>query len=111
MAKKKKAKAITAAKPVEPGAADATISRQTAGGVTGAVIGGIVAGPLGALAGGVTGAVVGDASAHGRKPIKRAVEMLRTEIGEVRVKEAVKSMAQRVRTRITALRKGHKKDA
>ena len=54
------------------------VTKQTAGGVTGAVLGGMVAGPLGAIAGGVTGALIGEESAKGKKPIRRAVEAIRT---------------------------------
>jgi hypothetical protein len=53
------------------------ISKQTAGGVAGAVVGGVVAGPIGALVGGVAGALVGNASAAGERPIGRTVDNIR----------------------------------
>jgi hypothetical protein len=90
---------------------DAAVSKQTAGGVTGAVLGGMVAGPLGAIAGGVTGAMIGDESAKGKRPIKRAVEAIRTEIREGGVKDALKSVTERVTARLKSLRTGRKKAA
>jgi hypothetical protein len=87
---------------------NAPVSKQTAGGVTGAVLGGVVAGPLGAIAGGLTGAMVGEASARGRKPMKTAVDAIRSEIRDGNIKDAVKSVADRVTTRIKSLRKGKK---
>src|SRR3954454_14166504 len=76
------------------------VTKQTAGGVTGAVLGGAVAGPLGAIAGGLTGAMVGDASAKGQKPMKKAADAIRSEIREGNIKGAMKSVAERVTTRI-----------
>jgi len=84
------------------------ISKQTAGGVTGAVLGGMVAGPLGALAGGLTGAIIGDESAKGKKPVKRAVEAVRAEVTEGRVGDALKSATTKVGMRIKSMRKGRK---
>jgi hypothetical protein len=57
-----------------------TVSKQTAGGITGAVIGGMLGGPVGAVAGGVAGALVGNSSAKGNKPIKKAVESIRSTL-------------------------------
>ena len=57
-----------------------TVSKQTAGGITGAVLGGILGGPVGAVAGGVAGAMVGNSSAKGNKPIKKAVESVRSTL-------------------------------
>lgn len=85
------------------------VSRQTAGGVTGAVLGGVVAGPLGAIAGGLTGAMVGDASAKGKKPVKRAVDAIGSEIREAHLTDKLKAVGQRVSTKIKSLRKGKKK--
>jgi hypothetical protein len=56
------------------------VSKQTAGGITGAVIGGMLGGPVGAVAGGVAGALVGTSSARGEKPIKTAVESIRSTL-------------------------------
>jgi hypothetical protein len=84
------------------------VSKQTAGGVTGAIIGGTVAGPLGAIAGGLTGAMVGDASAKGKRPVKRAVDAIRSEIQEVHLTDKLKSVAERVKTKIKSFRKGKK---
>ena len=42
------------------------VTRQTAGGLTGAVVGSVIAGPVGALVGGVAGAIMGDRSAQGK---------------------------------------------
>ncbi len=53
------------------------ISKQTAGGVAGAMVGGVVAGPIGALVGGVAGALVGNASAAGERPIGKTVDTIR----------------------------------
>jgi hypothetical protein len=58
--------------------------KRTAGGIAGAVIG--------AIAGGVAGAMVGDASAKGKKPLKRAAEAIRTEINKGTSLETVKSL-------------------
>jgi hypothetical protein len=84
------------------------VTKQTAGGVAGAVLGGVVLGPIGAIAGGVTGAMVGDASAKGKKPIKKAAEAIRTEVTEGRVGDALKSVTARVKTKIQSLRKRKK---
>src|SRR5690242_10136572 len=81
------------------------VSRQTAGGVTGAVLGAAVAGPLGAIAGGLTGAMVGDASAKGKQPVKRAFEGIRSEIRDAHIADALKSVTERVKTKIKSLRK------
>jgi hypothetical protein len=62
------------AKKQKPEANLPTVSKQTAGGITGAVLGGIVGGPVGAIAGGVAGALVGNSSAKGNEPIKKAVK-------------------------------------
>ncbi len=56
------------------------VSKQTAGGIGGAVIGGMVAGPIGAIAGGVAGAIIGNASAEGKRPIKRAAASARENL-------------------------------
>ncbi len=87
------------------------VSRQTAGGVTGAVLGAAVAGPLGAIAGGLTGAMVGDASAKGKKPVKRAVEAVRAEVSEVHLGDKLRSVGQRVASKIKSLRRGKKAKA
>ena len=84
------------------------VSKQTAGGVTGAILGAAVAGPLGALAGGLAGAVVGDASAKGKKPVKKAVDAIRSEIREAHLTDKLKSAAETVTTKIKSLRKGKK---
>jgi hypothetical protein len=84
------------------------VSKQTAGGVTGAVLGAAVAGPLGAIAGGLTGAMVGDASAKGKKPVKRAVNALGSEIREAHLTDRLKAVGQRVATKIKSFRKGKK---
>lgn len=109
----KKAKRTTKQSPVpadESGKQDKNVpvSKQTAGGVTGAVLGAVVAGPVGALAGGVTGALVGDASAKGKKPIRRAVDAIRSEISEAHLGDRLKSVKDRVTTKIKTLRKGRK---
>ena len=83
MSKKKKS---TTNRPQQSIGGDDTnlpVSKQTAGGVTGAVLGAAVAGPLGAIAGGVTGAIIGDESAKGKKPVKRAVAAIRATNGVV----------------------------
>lgn len=75
-----------------------SVTKQTAGGITGAVVGGIVAGPVGAIAGGVAGAMVGDASAQGKKPIKRAAQVVRSELTEGRTLKALKSVTGKRKT-------------
>jgi predicted lipid-binding transport protein (Tim44 family) len=77
---KPRAKSVFAAKPPvrEPDPGNLPeVSKQTAGGIAGAMIGGVVAGPLGAIAGGVAGALIGNASAEGKRPIGRTVENIR----------------------------------
>src|SRR3954468_15695207 len=81
------------------------VSKQTAGGVTGAVLGAVVAGPLGAIAGGLSGAMVGDASAKGKKPVKRAVDAIRSEMHDVHITDKLKAVAERVTTKIKSFRK------
>jgi hypothetical protein len=111
MAKKKQSKTNhpeRSAVEVNMARANVPLSRQTAGGVTGAVLGAAVAGPLGAIAGGLTGAMVGDASAKGKKPMKRAVEGIRSEIREAHITDTLKSITERVRTKIKSLRRGKK---
>lgn len=54
------------------------VSKQTAGGIAGAMVGGIVAGPVGAIVGGVAGAMVGNSSAAGERPIGRTVDNIRS---------------------------------
>jgi hypothetical protein len=94
---KKRAKAAERSIPEHESHEDVPVSKQTAGGVTGAVLGGIVAGPVGALAGGAVGAMVGDASAKGKKPVKRAAEAIRDEITSGRAKAALKKVGQRIK--------------
>ncbi len=53
------------------------VSKQTAGGIAGAMVGGVVAGPVGAVVGGVVGAMVGNASAEGKRPIGRTIDNIR----------------------------------
>jgi hypothetical protein len=95
----------------KPNEKNVPISKQTAGGVTGAILGAAVAGPLGAIAGGLTGAMVGDASARGKKPVKRAIEGIRAEMHDVHIVDTLKSVAGRVTTKIKSLRKGKKSKA
>jgi hypothetical protein len=87
------------------------VSKQTAGGVTGAILGAAVAGPLGAIAGGVTGAMVGDASAKGKKPVKRAVQAIGSEIREAHLTDRLKAVGERVKSKIKSFRKGKKTKA
>jgi len=52
----------------------------------------MVAGPVGAIIGGVAGALVGDASAKGKKPIKRAAQAVQARlVGSGKKKVAVKA--------------------
>jgi len=76
-----------------------TVSKQTAGGITGAVIGGMLGGPVGAVAAGVAGAMIGDSSAKGNKPIKGAVESVRSTLGAAK---GMKSAKHRRKTSPTA---------
>ena len=105
--KRPKQPAVDTSKPEK----NVSISRQTAGGVTGAILGAAVAGPLGAIAGGLTGAMVGDASAKGKQPVKRAIEGIRSEIREAHIADTLKSVTERVTTKIKSLRKGKKSKA
>lgn len=92
-------KKVARKKPVQMSDApkeDIGVPKQTAGAVTGAVVGGLVAGPLGALAGGAMGAMVGDASAKGKKPIKRAADAIREEITSGHAKEVVKKIGNKL---------------
>lgn len=84
------------------------VSKQTVGGVTGAILGAAVAGPFGAIAGGLTGAMVGDASAKGKKPMKRTVDAIRSEIREAHITDKLKAVGEQVKTKIQSLRKGKK---
>ncbi len=70
MAKKKSAPKASAKK--DPNVNLPEVSKQTAGGIGGAVAGGMIAGPVGALVGGVVGANGRKASAEGKKPMKKA---------------------------------------
>lgn len=45
------------------------MTKQTAGGVAGAVVGGMIAGPLGAVVGGTAGTVMGNRAAKGKPMI------------------------------------------
>jgi hypothetical protein len=63
-----------------------TVSKQTAGGITGAVAGGVIGGPVGAVIGGVAGAVVGQSSAKGKKPIKKMIDAVRARLGRAKKK-------------------------
>jgi len=100
MAKKKALQKTTPQKkPVqksETSQEEIGVPKQTAGAVTGAVVGGVVAGPLGALAGGAVGAMVGDASAKGKKPLKRAADAIREEITSGHAKEVVKKIGKKL---------------
>jgi hypothetical protein len=80
------------------------VSKETAGGVTGAVIGGLVGGPVGAVAGGVAGAMVGHSSARGEKPIKKAVETIRSKLSGLKPK-AVEGPESETRKPKTAKKK------
>jgi hypothetical protein len=45
------------------------VTKQTVGGVAGAVVGGMIAGPLGAVVGGTAGALMGNRAAKGKPMI------------------------------------------
>jgi hypothetical protein len=81
---------------------DVKVSKQAVGGVTGAVLGGMVAGPLGAVAGGFAGAVVGEQSARGRKPVKKTVDSIRSEIKQLKPMETLKSAAKSAKAFVSA---------
>jgi hypothetical protein len=105
MAKKKVTKGKRPQSTQAPASAGVPVSKQTAGGVTGAVLGGVVAGPVGALAGGAVGAMVGDASAKGKRPIKSAVDAIRDEITSGRAKEAAKNVGKRIKSLVKSKKK------
>ena len=96
MAKKKQSKTKRPQSSIDPANENVPVAHQTAGSVTGAVIGAVVAGPVGELAGGVTGALVGDASAKGKRPVKRAVDAVRSEVSSGRVMDAMKSVKDKI---------------
>jgi len=105
MAKRSKQKT---SRPQQGGGAKETnvpVSKQTAGGVTGAVLGAVVGGPIGAIAGGVTGAMVGDASAKGKKPMKRAAEAVQSEVTGGRLGNAMKNVVGRIKAMRTSKKK------
>lgn len=105
MAKKTLAKRKTAkpaAKKTDP---NVPVSRQTAGAMAGAVIGGVVAGPVGALAAGAVGAMVGDASAKGKKPIGRAATVIKEEVTSVHAKEVIAGVGKRIKSMATSIKK------
>ena len=63
------------------------VTKQTAGGVTGAVIGGVIAGPVGALIGGVAGAMMGNRAAKGKSLVPEgAVETAKSTASTVKEK-------------------------
>ena len=77
---KPRAKSVFAAPPLvrEPDPGNLPeVSKQTAGGIAGAMVGGVVAGPVGAVVGGVVGAMVGNASAEGKRPIGKTIDNIR----------------------------------
>ena len=78
------------------------VSKQTAGGIGGAMVGGVVAGPLGAIAGGVAGALIGNASAEGKRPFGRTVDNIR---------EVTEAPARKVYARISKAVTGKPKAA
>jgi hypothetical protein len=108
MAKRKQAKKTKRPQQTGDTGQNVPVSKQTAGGVAGAVLGAAVAGPLGAIAGGLTGAMVGDASAKGKKPVKRAANAIGSEIREAHLTDKLKAVGQRVATKIKSFRKGKK---
>lgn len=85
--------------PVEK---DVKVSKQAVGGVTGAVLGAMVAGPIGALAGGFAGAVVGEQSARGRKPMKKTVEAIRSEIRGAKPLDTLKSVTEKTKLLVSS---------
>jgi len=88
------------------------VSAQTACGIAGAALGGVVAGPIGAIAGGLAGALVGDSSARGDKPIKKAVEAVQS-VGRRGAKAlaSVKKQAKTATTKKSGQGEGTKKRA
>jgi hypothetical protein len=101
MAKKARTKQTSANRTSQPKEQNLPVSKQTAGGITGAVLGGIVAGPVGAIAGGVAGAIVGDSSAKGKKPMKVAAETIRSEVKKGRVIKALKSVTGKIKASVS----------
>ena len=87
-----------------------TVSKQTAGGITGAVAGAVVGGPVGALIGGVAGALVGRSSAKGKKPIKKAIDVVRARtLGRAKKggsASATRSRQDKVAPKKSATKKG-----
>jgi hypothetical protein len=117
-ARKKQPRAHTTAPPrnlrTEGAGESREVSKQTLGGVSGAVVGGMVAGPVGAIIGGVAGALVGDASAKGKKPVKRAAAAVQAQLSGVGKKKAVAKTAKKSagkKTSAAADKKSAKKSA
>jgi hypothetical protein len=110
MAKKSKSPS-TRQSPKAPADKNFTVSKQAVGGVTGAVLGALVAGPIGAVAGGFAGTVVGEQSARGRKPVKKTVDTIRSEISDMKPMEKLRSVAESARSLVAPRKKSTKKSA
>jgi hypothetical protein len=65
----------------------------------------MVAGPIGAIAGGFAGAVVGEQSARGKKPVKKTVDAIRSEIRDVKPMETLKSVTAATKSLVTTRKK------
>src|SRR4029078_498699 len=90
----KKSKKKTTSRPSNaPPERNISVSKQAVGGVTGAVLGAMVSGPVGPIAGGTAGAVVGEQSARGKRPVARAAESIGEEIRKGTPMKALKSAA------------------
>ena len=72
------------------------ISKQTASGVTGAVIGGLVGGPIGALVGGVAGAVAANRSAEGKPVVPEEAVRVAKQAATAVVKKAKPGVSKTV---------------
>lgn len=81
------------------------VSKQTAGGVTGAVLGGMVAGPVGAIVGGVAGAMVGEASAKGKQPMKTAIDKVKAIARSREVSKASATLTRKAKGLVSKARK------
>ena len=80
------------------------VSKQTAGGIGGAMVGGVIAGPLGAIAGGVAGALIGNASAEGKRPFGRTVDNIR-EVTEAPARKVYARISKAVTGKPKAVKK------
>jgi hypothetical protein len=97
---KKLAKSNNETRRTKQGSERVPVTKQTAGGIAGAVLGGIVAGPVGAVVGGVAGAIVGNDTAKAKVTAKKAMA-----VAAEKVDQASKTSASLMAKRKTAAKR------